>query len=72
VNSLDTLSKREAQILRLRFGLETDRAYTLQEIGEQMGLSRERIRQIEKAALKKLRFSAAGDSLAEIAGIAAS
>ena len=72
VNSLDTLPKRDAQVLRLRFGLETDRAYTLQEIGEQMGLSRERIRQIEKAALEKLRLSAAGASLAEAAGIAAS
>jgi RNA polymerase primary sigma factor len=72
VDSLDTLPKRDAQILRLRFGLGTDRAYTLQEIGEQMGLSRERIRQIEKAALEKLRLSAAGASLAEAAGIAAS
>jgi RNA polymerase primary sigma factor len=72
VNSLDTLPKRDAQVLRLRFGLGTDRTYTLQEIGKQMGLSRERIRQIEKAALEKLRLSAAGASLAEAAGIAAS
>jgi RNA polymerase sigma factor (sigma-70 family) len=68
-NSLDTLPKRDAQVLRLRFGLETDHAYTLREIGEKMGLSRERIRQIEKAALKKLRLSATGASLAEVAGI---
>jgi RNA polymerase primary sigma factor len=68
-DSLDTLPKRDAEVLRLRFGLETDRAYTLREIGEKMGLSRERIRQIEKEALKKLRFSVAGDSLAEAAGI---
>jgi len=68
-NSLDTLPKRDAQVLRLRFGLETDHPYTLREIGEKMGLSRERIRQIEKAALEKLRFSVAGTSLAEVAGI---
>ena len=70
-DSLGTLPKRDAEVLRLRFGLETDRAYTLREIGEKMGLSRERIRQIEKEALKKLRFSVAGDSLAEAAGITA-
>ena len=68
-DSLDTLPKRDAEVLRLRFGLETDRAYTLREIGEKMGLSRERIRQIEKTALAKLRFSVAGASLAEAAGL---
>ena len=68
-DSLDTLPKRDAEVLRLRFGLETDRTYTLREIGEKMGLSRERIRQIEKTALEKLRFSVAGASLAEAAGI---
>ena len=68
--SLDALPKRDAQVLRLRFGLETDCAYTLKEIGEQMGLSRERIRQIEKGALQKLRCSAVGASLAEAAGLA--
>ena len=52
---LGTLSPREAQILRLRFGLANGRSYTLEEVGEQFGLTRERIRQIEGRALRRLR-----------------
>jgi RNA polymerase primary sigma factor len=52
---LDTLSPREARILRLRFGLQNGYPYTLEEIGERFGLTRERIRQIEKQALHRLR-----------------
>jgi RNA polymerase primary sigma factor len=52
---LATLSPREARILRLRFGLENGRAYTLEEVGEKFGLTRERIRQIEGKALRRLR-----------------
>jgi RNA polymerase primary sigma factor len=52
---LNTLSPREARILRLRFGLETGRAFTLEEVGEKFGLTRERIRQIEGKALRQLR-----------------
>jgi RNA polymerase primary sigma factor len=52
---LDTLSEREARILRLRFGLEDGKSYTLEEVGEQFGLTRERIRQIEGRALRRLR-----------------
>jgi RNA polymerase primary sigma factor len=52
---LGTLSPREARILRLRFGLENGRAYTLEEVGEKFGLTRERIRQIEGKALRRLR-----------------
>jgi RNA polymerase primary sigma factor len=51
------LPEREAHILRLRFGLDTDRPQTLSEIGDLYGLSRERIRQLETLALKKLRGS---------------
>ena len=54
---LDSLSEREANILRLRFGLETNRAHSLKEIGDLYGLSRERIRQLETTALDKLRAS---------------
>jgi RNA polymerase primary sigma factor len=57
VSCLATLPEREAQILRLRYGLETDRPYTLKEIGAHFGLSRERIRQLERIALEKLRQS---------------
>ncbi len=52
---LATLSPREARILRLRFGLQDGRAYTLKEVGEKFGLTRERIRQIEREALGRLR-----------------
>ncbi len=52
---LATLSPREARILRLRFGLENGEAYTLEEIGQKFGLTRERIRQIEGKALRRLR-----------------
>ncbi|MFN8378326.1 MAG: sigma-70 family RNA polymerase sigma factor [Anaerolineae bacterium] len=52
---LSTLSPREAQILRLRFGLANGRSHTLEEVGEQFGLTRERIRQIEGRALRRLR-----------------
>lgn len=52
---LNSLSPREARILRLRFGLENGRTYTLEEVGEKFGLTRERIRQIEGKALRRLR-----------------
>ena len=52
---LDSLPSREARILRLRFGLENGRYYTLEEVGKKFGLTRERIRQIETKALRRLR-----------------
>ncbi len=52
---LETLSSREARILRLRFGLQDGRSYTLEEVGQKFGLTRERIRQIEGRALRRLR-----------------
>ena len=52
---LSTLSTREARILRLRFGLINGKAYTLEEVGQKFGLTRERIRQIEGKALRRLR-----------------
>ena len=52
---LSTLSAREARILRLRFGLQNGRSYTLEEVGQKFGLTRERIRQIEGRALRRLR-----------------
>jgi RNA polymerase primary sigma factor len=53
--ALDMLTEREAQILTLRFGLGDARQHTLKELGEIFGLTRERIRQIQKNALRKLR-----------------
>jgi RNA polymerase primary sigma factor len=52
---LNTLTPREARILRLRFGLHDGHTYTLKEIGLKFGLTRERIRQIEQKALRRLR-----------------
>jgi RNA polymerase primary sigma factor len=53
--ALAVLSPREARILRMRFGLGQERAYTLEEVGQKFGLTRERIRQIESKALRQLR-----------------
>jgi RNA polymerase sigma factor (sigma-70 family) len=52
---LATLSQREQAVIRLRFGLDDGRQRTLDEVGREFGLSRERIRQIEKVTLLKLR-----------------
>ncbi len=51
---LDRMDKREATVLRMRFGLDDEEPKTLKEIGECLGLTRERVRQIESEALAKL------------------
>lgn len=55
--ALETLSPRESRILRLRFGLYDGHSYTLEEVGRKFGLTRERVRQIEKHALRRLRHA---------------
>jgi RNA polymerase primary sigma factor len=52
---LDSLPCREARILKLRFGLEDGKYYTLEQVGKKFGLTRERIRQLETKALRRLR-----------------
>lgn len=60
---LSTLSEREEKIIRLRFGIGEKAEYTLEEIGKRFNVSRERIRQIEKKALNRLRHSSRRDKL---------
>ena len=57
--ALNRLPAREAQILRLRYGLEDGRVYTLEEVGQTIGVTRERVRQLEAQALNRLRQSSA-------------
>jgi RNA polymerase primary sigma factor len=65
---LRSLPSREAQIVRLRFGLQDGRTYTLEEIGQKFGLTRERIRQIERVALHRLRHPRRSRRLREYVG----
>jgi RNA polymerase sigma factor (sigma-70 family) len=60
---LSTLSDREQAVIRLRFGLDDGRQRTLDEVGKEFGLSRERIRQIEKVTLLKLRHPSRAERL---------
>jgi RNA polymerase primary sigma factor len=64
---LDSLDGREQRVIRLRFGLDDGRARTLEEVGREFGLTRERIRQIESHALRKLRHPSRSRKLREFA-----
>lgn len=64
-NVLDTLSSKEAEIIRMRFGINADKPMTLEAIGQHYGVSRERIRQIENKAIRKLRHPARAAALKE-------
>ena len=66
--TLKVLSSREEEIIRLRFGIGRDMPYTLEEIGRVMGLSRERVRQIEATALKKIQAAEESRDLREFLG----
>ena len=61
----DTLSNREAEVLRLRFGIGADKPMTLEEVGTHFGVTRERIRQIENKAIRKLRHPLRARALKE-------
>ena len=62
---LDTLTDREQKVLRLRFGLDDGRSRTLEEVGKEFNVTRERIRQIEAKALRKLRHPSRSRKLRE-------
>ena len=53
--TLNDLQPREAQVLRLRYGIGTNQDHTLEEVGRMLGLTRERVRQIEATAIRRLR-----------------
>ena len=63
---LSPLTAREQAVIRMRFGIGSDKIMTLVEIGEQLDLSRERVRQIEAMALRKLKSPATRETLASI------
>ncbi len=65
---LDTLTSREAKVLRMRFGIEMSTDHTLEEVGKQLDVTRERIRQIEAKALRKLRHPSRSERLKSFMG----
>jgi RNA polymerase primary sigma factor len=62
---LKTLSLREARVLQMRYGLLDGKVYTLQEIGDKMGITRERVRQMEEKGLRQLRKTSSTSALRE-------
>ena len=65
---LDSLTSREAKVLRMRFGIEMNTDHTLEEVGKQFDVTRERIRQIEAKALRKLRHPSRSEKLKSFVG----
>jgi RNA polymerase primary sigma factor len=65
---LNTLPQRERQIVSLYFGIDGNRALNLTEIGDQLNLSRERVRQLKKTALKKIKDTNRGTVLRQYLG----
>ena len=69
VDVLGTLTEREQKVLKLRFGLEDGRARTLEEVGKKFDVTRERIRQIEAKALRKLRHPSQKQEIKGLSGV---
>ncbi|MGQ9521428.1 MAG: sigma-70 family RNA polymerase sigma factor [Anaerolineae bacterium] len=67
-SALDVLNERERAVLELRYGLRDGKAYTLEEVGRELGVTRERIRQIEATALRKLRHPVRSRKLRDYLG----
>ena len=68
ISSLDTLSDRERAVLEMYFGINRDSAMTLNEIGEEFDLTRERVRQIKEKAIQRLRHRSRSKSLRRYLG----
>jgi len=68
INILDSLTPREAKVLRMRFGINMNTDHTLEEVGKQFDVTRERIRQIEAKALRKLRHPSRSEKLKSFIG----
>ena len=69
--ALDSLTPKEAKVLRMRFGIDTNSEHTLDEVGETLDVCRERIRQIEAKALRKLKRAERSDPLRECMDVSA-
>ena len=67
-SALDQLTQREREVLEMRFGLTDGQAHTLEEVGQEFGVTRERIRQIEAKALRKLRHPVRSRKLRDYLG----
>jgi RNA polymerase primary sigma factor len=67
-SSLEVLSERERAVLEMRFGLNDGKAHTLEEVGQAFDVTRERVRQIESKALRKLRYPGRGQKLRDFLG----
>lgn len=67
IELLDTLTQREAMVIKMRFGFVDGRSYTLEEVGERLGVTRERVRQIEAKAIRKLRMPGRAGKLRDYA-----
>jgi RNA polymerase primary sigma factor len=65
---LDSLSERERAVLEMRFGLKDGEGHTLEEVGQKFGVTRERVRQIESKALRKLRHPGRSRKLRDFLG----
>jgi DNA-directed RNA polymerase sigma subunit (sigma70/sigma32) len=65
---LAALTRREVKVLRMRFGIDMNTGHTLEEVGEQFDVTRERIHQIEAKALRKLRHPQSVGEIAEVPG----
>jgi RNA polymerase primary sigma factor len=67
-STLATLSEREATVIKHYFGIDTENSLTLEELGDKLNLTRERVRQIKEKALRRLRHSSRSKSLIEYLG----